>query len=245
MDRKANFRLMAVAVIIISIGTGSAWADLEDGLIAHWKLDGNANDSVGNNHGIVHGAILTEGISGQAYYFDGVGEWYGEGDSTFIEIDGNGTYDVYTISLWFKTSFSGPLFSDAHGALGGGSGTHGSPDIRVTNNGQVYIACEGNIGRIFSSEGYNDNQWHHVVGVVNSNTNMVRLYVDGSYAGETDGYNADPLNLDNGGDSNNRVEIGARTRKNTYFKGTIDDVRIYNRALSSEEIQQLYQDGLD
>jgi hypothetical protein len=61
MAKRTNLRLTVVAVIIVLIGTGSTWADLTDGLIAHWKLDGDAIDSAGTNHGTIHGAIPTTG----------------------------------------------------------------------------------------------------------------------------------------------------------------------------------------
>ena len=49
MGKKANIRLMAVSVMAVLIVTGFAWADLTDGLAAHWKLDDDATDSTGTN----------------------------------------------------------------------------------------------------------------------------------------------------------------------------------------------------
>ena len=57
--------------MIVLIGTAPAWADLTYGLIAHWKLDGDANDSAGTNHGTIHGAATTTGQIGDALSFDG------------------------------------------------------------------------------------------------------------------------------------------------------------------------------
>ena len=49
MAKKMNFRVMILlAVMLVVISTSSAWADLTDGLVAHWKLDSDANDSAGN-----------------------------------------------------------------------------------------------------------------------------------------------------------------------------------------------------
>ena len=60
---------MAVAVLVVLIGGGSAWADLTDGLVAHWKLDDAtgtiAEDSAGSNDGtLVNGPIWTAGQIG-------------------------------------------------------------------------------------------------------------------------------------------------------------------------------------
>ena len=51
MIKRANLGLMVVVVLVVLIGAGSAAADLTDGLVAHWKLDGDANDSAGSNDG--------------------------------------------------------------------------------------------------------------------------------------------------------------------------------------------------
>ena len=61
MTKQANFGLVAVAVVVVLVGAGSVRADLTDGLVAHWKLDGDAIDSAGGNNGTIHGAIPTTG----------------------------------------------------------------------------------------------------------------------------------------------------------------------------------------
>ncbi len=47
---------------------------VRDKLVSYWNFDGNAQDSTGENHGTINGATLTEGISGQAYKFDGISQ---------------------------------------------------------------------------------------------------------------------------------------------------------------------------
>jgi len=213
----------------------------QSGLISYWSFDDSGNpgdDDVGNNDGILMGdaSWISNGYSGGAISFDGVGD--------FMIIDGTGTYDDYSISVWFKTPdahTSDRLFSDAHNA---GAGTFGRPDIhfvegkvRVTGgyNGTAYPY-------ITSGNSYDDNTWHHVVLVVRSGVNELTLYVDGNFVGSNINY-AEPLNLNNGGDSDNRVEIGARSRKINYFNGTIDEVKIFSSALSAQEVSDLFNQG--
>ena len=59
---RAKVNLIITAILITLIATGSAWADLSDGLVAHWKLDGDAIDSAGTNHGTIYGATPTTGV---------------------------------------------------------------------------------------------------------------------------------------------------------------------------------------
>ena len=70
MSAKVNSRLMVVAVLVVLIEAGSAWADLTGGLVAHWKLDGDATNSAGSNHGIIHGANTITGQINDALDFD-------------------------------------------------------------------------------------------------------------------------------------------------------------------------------
>jgi len=83
----------------------------------------------------------------------------------------------------------------------------------------------------------NDGNWYHVVTVRNSN-GMTELYVNGLLDA------GDYLAVSDV-DSDGFLGIGVHsTLGDNYFNGLIDDVRIYDKALSAEEIQQLYQDGL-
>ncbi|MDY6971031.1 MAG: hypothetical protein SV775_01750, partial [Thermodesulfobacteriota bacterium] len=63
---------MLLSVLFVVISTNFAWAELSDGLVAHWKLDGDATDSAGSNHGTIHGATPTTGKIDGALEFDGV-----------------------------------------------------------------------------------------------------------------------------------------------------------------------------
>lgn len=108
MAKRTILRLMAVALMVVVIGTGSAWADLTDGLVAHWKLDGNANDSAGSNDGTIHGATPTTGQIDGALDFDGDDGVYIEGSA------GTGSdLNIYntnmTISAWVNIRTGGSI----------------------------------------------------------------------------------------------------------------------------------------
>jgi len=91
-------------------------------------------------------------------------------------------------------------------------------------------------GRADSTTLVNDNQYHHVAAVLDPTENVIRIYVDGVLEGTgTPGaFNAD---------SSGPLRIGNQ-ETTRYFDGIIDEVRIYNRALSSDEIKAIYLSGV-
>ncbi len=218
----------------------SILADKHPNLIVHYKFDKENNDITSDEttngyDGLVQGdSELVTGLFGNAYSFDGSGD--------FIIVDGSGSYTKYSVSLWFNTSQSDSssetLFSDAHTA---GSGSSGRPQIGVRDN-RAYITGGDSSGtKLYSALGMADGNWHHLTATTDTITDEIELYVDGRYYGSYDNNGfVFPLDLNNGLDSDNRVEIGARSRKSSYFEGLIDEVKIYSDILSSDEIAMLY-----
>ena len=222
----------------------ASMAYIDPGMAAYWKFNGDAEDYAGDNDGIVHwegtGVTFVDGLFGQAAKFKGDGEWHGADDSAFIEIDGSGIYNTYSISVWFKPDEEAGygFFSDAHGA---GSNTYGRPEMGMYDS-RVFITGSDVSGRLMSDlyTSYKDGEWHHAVGIGDAGSDEVKLYIDGEYIGLNDQGYVYSLNLNNGGDSDNRFEIGARSRKNHYYKGLLDDMRIYPCEISASKVRQLY-----
>ena len=99
---KARKTFFFVAVLVVLFGAASARADLTDGLVAHWKLDGDANDSAGSNDGtLVNGPIWTTGQIGDALDFDGVDDYVDVGDQDSLDFVAS---ESFSISTWFKLS---------------------------------------------------------------------------------------------------------------------------------------------
>jgi hypothetical protein len=94
---------------------------------------------------------------------------------------------------------------------------------------------EGSDGSII-----NDNKWHHIITVYKRNGNMTR-YIDGAiYGSAIDISSVSSLNLN----TSNHFTLGSTQGGSTQlFSGQIDDVRIYNYALTSEQIKQIYNGG--
>ena len=220
MAKRANLRLMAVAIMVVLIG-GSVYADLTDGLVAHWKLDGNANDSVGSNHGAIYGATPTTGQIDGALDFDGVNDYIYYGDILDNEIR-----DEFTIGVWIKLG-EGALQKSLNYILWKSDDRLG---IRVNSNDEVvFVHWYSGAGSGFTSTHIlEEGKWYYISYVFDGSEFIG--YINAEYTGATpdSGYSS-------GGSLFIASDNGSRC-----FKGTIDDVRIYNRAFSANEIRQLY-----
>jgi len=149
-----------------------------------------------------------------------------------------GTRD-WTVAAWVNTTASG-MVATKMGFVGGSN-----PDgwvLSVSGNGTVgAVLHKSSVGtvNIFAGDGatVNDGQWHHIAVVFNRAANMVR-YVDGSPTGTQSSLaflNGQSL------DNTNQLRIGARDQSGDeiFFNGLIDEVRVYPRALSTDEIAAL------
>ena len=205
-------------------------ADIEAGLLttekifqpeavtitAQYSEDGNTFDA---NKAISVFAICP---SGSALEFDGVNDYVDCG--TGPAITGTGPFSA---SAWVKTDAAKGQKIVGQRSETTGNGSYGAS---ILADGRVQMhTYNGGYGLLFqSSVTVNDGLWHHVT-VVRTNSTDGEIYVDGSLSG-TDSGPAKSLNYV-------PVSIGRGFTGPFYFDGTMDDVRIYDRALSAEEIQ--------
>lgn len=216
----------------VSSAGNSNTGDITNGLVAWWKLNGDTNNAAGSVNGTNSNATATTNQAGQsnmAYSFNGTNSSINSA-STF----GIGTTNA-TISLWVNnpTTTNHGLFVHI-GTTGAGAGIGigaGSTDtvgskIVMVYNGVRWIPTTTNLG----------TGWHHVVMVID-NTGVPTAYLDGISAGSYPGTN----NATPGGSITTIGSLTGSTAHN--FTGTIDDVRIYNRALPLSDILALYSAG--
>lgn len=225
---------------------------LESGLVGHWTFDGpdmisNVADVSGQgNHGTLEGQTSTTtaiGKLGQALEFDGSDDYINAGAPSDVNWgSGDGS-----VSAWVKTSAD---FSSVYGVVvinGAGQGgqkryvLHLSGAGGETNYPRFDIDDNSSLKKVVGDAAINDGEWHHLVGVRDSNS--LRLYVDGVAMTPTDITGSGDIDDTEGltfGATNN----GEGGRGNgQWFDGLIDEVRIYNRALSADEALQLYRLG--
>ena len=215
--------------------------------IAWWKLDeasgSIATDSAANGHtGTITGVTWTLGKMGGALSFNGASDYVfasdaQSGGTTGAGLD-MGTRD-WTVAAWVQTTNSGMVLSKM-GFVGGSN-----PDgwgLSVSGNGTVgAVLHKSGVAtvNIFSGDGatMNDGQWHHIAVVFDRAGSMSR-YVDGLQSGTR--YSLSSLSGQSI-DNSNQVQIGARDQAGDriYFRGAIDDARVYALALSAQEIAAL------
>ena len=206
-----------------------------NGLVGYWPFNGNANDESGNgNNGTVNGATLTadrNGNANSAYYFSGAG------CSTRIDasINTSSIQNSFTLAFWLMRSDNGcgsPRImefwsgSDSNGTLG--FAFHGNS----FQPGLDYFTSTTHINN--ASIGYNqinNNQWSHIV--LTCNSSSAKCYQDGVLI------NTFPSN-GNAILSGNAAFGRMNHPANDAFKGKLDDIAIYNRALTQQEITNLY-----
>jgi alpha-tubulin suppressor-like RCC1 family protein/Leucine-rich repeat (LRR) protein len=205
-----------------------------NGLIAYYPFTGNANDASGNGYnGTVTGAVLItdkEGNPNSAYSFDGVNSYI---DAVIATIPQNNA--PRTISGWFKTN--SPNFAENNYSTIFNYG-----NLSTTQRFALSIYSKGYLDFITASDfsnndlgvqnNYLNNTWYFFT--ITYDGTKVSLFVDGNYI---DGKNI-TLNT-----INKTFRIGKRITGDTYnecFKGSIDDIGIWNRVLTPDEITLLY-----
>jgi hypothetical protein len=197
----------------------------QEGLVAHYAFESNAEDSAGGHHGDVHGATWTQGITGLALRFDG---------DDHVEVADDAAFDLteaITVAAWVNLQ-ARP--DDWIGIV-----TKGDSTWRLSTffgEQRFHFAVNDRPGSYHTVDGVTPaglNEWHYVVGTFDGS--LIRLYVDGvedpaspaPYSGAiyTDDY---------------PVWIGANSEiSGRNLVGLIDEVMIYDRALSSTEILDL------
>ena len=231
---------ISIEVVLLPIST--------QGLVGYWPIIGNANDMSGySNDGIVMGAQLTDDRNGNpnsAYDFDGVDNFIEIGDPTILQIQGE-----LTLSAWVDyraiDSFSGII---AKGIMFNGSAAQGAYGIGVDKNTSKVcfeIKTELSDRRVCkSSLAISINTWYHIVATFTPGVGM-KVYINGQIDGE-EALNDTQINHYTTW-SNNDIRFGDNQRSQINpsnpgeLNGYIDEIIIFNRALSVQEIQILYQ----
>jgi Concanavalin A-like lectin/glucanases superfamily len=206
---------------------GTTGSDGGSGLVGYWKFDdenGNVavdSSGMGNTGTLTNGPLWTTGKVGGALSFDGVDDYVDASDAN-LPI-GNSSA---TLCAWIRTTQTGEIYY-----LGWGTRSAGNEIVLGMLDNHMTVESWGG-----SDEGntvVNDGNWHHVAGVWNGGSDVTE-YVDGveqtltSWLGSIDIISSRHLN------------IGRLINSSYYFNGAIDEVRVYNRALSAAEVSAIF-----
>ncbi|MCB9265003.1 MAG: T9SS type A sorting domain-containing protein [Lewinellaceae bacterium] len=199
-----------------------------EGLVACYPFEGNANDESGNNwHGIIFGnPLFLDGVRGKAIYLDGTNDYVRISDNFQLP-------DTFTITAWIKTENIGREWQTLFTKRGSNgysfwSGLHKDKSNYKSN---FWVTNQDNID---SNSNIFDNEWHHVcwVGFQNGQEMEIQVYID-----YLEGFPDNIGVISSISQHTGIVTIGAEVPlQNDNFEGYIDDLRIYDRALSEEEI---------
>ena len=211
-----------------------------NGLVGWWPFNGNANDESGNgNNGTVNGATLTSdrfGNANKAYTFDGVNDYidYPSGANSTLNVIGD-----FTISFWLKTDQGTSnrtiiSFGDQLNNNSGGITIGINDGITQQPYGRLGYATQGQWNS--SSTIMNDDLWHFIVITLNGNT--IKLFVD-TIPNSTN--LSQPAVLSWGG--NRRVGAGNYAQIG-FYEDLLDDIGVWNRALTQQEITDLYNGNI-
>jgi fibronectin type 3 domain-containing protein len=201
------------------------------GLIAYYPFNGNANDESSNaNHGTVNGPSLAAdkfGNPNSAYDFDGTND--------YISIPDNADQRIrppLSISCWINAD--GLLNKDI---LCKGDAAFRHYAMGINPGGELEFGSEGySQNYIVSATTIDANEWYHIIGIHDNYS--LKLYINGQLDSAIATTNSsDP-------DYNQVLQFGidASYVSEKYLDGTLDEVRIYDKALTTQEIQALYND---
>ncbi len=244
MVKKILFISLALLGLLFSTMTKECFADASGqeitavapdpaGLVAHYEFEGDAADTSAFQPSadgtLVGNPTFAPGVFGQAIDLDGDGDYVDCGNESFFDIN-----DQLTVTSWIKVS----EFDKKYQAIIA-KGDNSWRLARAGDSNNIEFACNGTAATrwtgkgeipwaVFGTTDVNDGKWHHIAGVFDGT--RLQLYIDGVL----EAAKAAAKSIDV---SNYNVCIGANAQvPGREWNGLIDDVRIYNYALSQAEI---------
>ena len=222
------------------------------GLVSWWPGDGDASDITGGNSGTLqNGATFAPGMVGQAFSFDGLDD--------YVEVPHDASLDIgtgFTFDAWIKADNLQPgenlwaIVDKAHRGPGIGWVCHGVsenlclppdcvsglPGNRATVSGEIFcsVGSGGTFTLVGTQTSVKDGQFHHFALVWTGAE--LQMYMDGVLKETTPltgpvTNNTDPLRL------------GQNVFQGRPFRGLVDEAEFFNRALTTSEIDAIYNAG--
>ncbi|MDA3867097.1 MAG: T9SS type A sorting domain-containing protein [Salinivirgaceae bacterium] len=234
-------KLTLFFVAFMCIGfTINAQIDLQEGLVAHYPFNSNANDESGNgDHGFVNGATLVPDR------FDNVNSAFNfDGYNDYIECGGDAIFDgSVSVSLWVY--FDEVNFSEVKRIMGKGLASDIDVpgwSINLLESNKInffWEDYEDTNNSISSSVELEALEYYHLVLTIDPVSSEYKIYINNNLEATGTMTNPPMPNNDN-------LLIGARIVEagmERYMDGSIDDIRIYDRTVNEQEVQALYGEG--
>jgi hypothetical protein len=242
INMNSTIKFLTISAIVF-VFTSNAFSQIpSSGLVGYWPFNGNANDESGNgNNGTLNGASLTTdrfGNTNSAYSFDGVNDYI---STNLLGITGQNSR---TIGFWFNSNNNNSGIKTMLGY-----GEHSSAIPQGSRFDCTLETGKPSIDIAYSFASYTipniQNNWKYYTVTYNMidgvNVQAIKLYIDGVL--QSSPYLESNSVIINTGNLNS-VFFGApyTTPSGNSFNGKLDDIGIWNRALTPAEITQLYTD---
>lgn len=212
-------------------------------MVAYWNLDEGSNTIAYDTSGNGNNASWLGSTTAGTYYTGGkVGNFSGNfnGTNNYLSLTPSfvGTLTSFTVSSWVYVPSLNGANSAQYGIyydLNGGIGIY--PAGRIYGNGKIELAAKMSGGTSVLDTPVNKisaGVWTQIVETFNASTNIASIYANGSVVG-TSTFAGTLV-----GTAGAVVQFGHDSSASVYLLGQLDDVRIYNRALSAAEVMALY-----
>ncbi len=232
-------RFLPIAFIFFLSGiqwsNAQTTADINRGLIAWFPFNTDARDTTGPNDGTVYKARLETGRCGQgAYYFNGGDSYIDCGNDRSLNV----RFPGLTVAVWIRPMETSELQLGSIVTKWAFDPMRDQFGMWINKSYKIIFAVSNRSKRedgTFSKTALKPREWHHVVGTWRPN-GEIRIYIDGKLdnTGRQTGRGINTT-------SNVSLKIGRqKVRRDRPYKGYVEEVRIYGRALHPEEIKTLY-----
>ena len=230
MFNKISITTMLIMVVIATVFVYASVSEaaqgiVEKGLVSYWSFNegtvkgDTVSDVFGNNDGTLMGnaQIAADGRYGKAVELDGAGSYVEVPDDESLQL-----WETYTLEAWiYQRVIQSSRFIDRCTA-----GTADGPHFD-NHPGTKLRSCAG--GCVTSDADFTLDEWYHIV--MTFDEGAVKFYLNGSPAGE--GEVPSPLS-----GNNLSFKLGADSNAQNLLDGFIDEARIYNRAITEDEVNQ-------
>ncbi|MBI4452708.1 hypothetical protein HY637_04720, partial [Candidatus Woesearchaeota archaeon] len=219
--------ILILLLCIFSVFAASAFAQSSNLIAAYSFNEGSGTtlgDSSGNGlNGAVSGATWTAGKYGNGLNFDGTNDWVTVNDAASLDLTSSMTLEAWVYPTAINSDWRTVMLKEMSGGL--------AYSLYATDGANRPPAVYARIGYDRSAVGTSVlplNAWTHLTGTYSSGA--LRLYVNGNLVRTTSVSGSMAT-------SSNPLRIGGNSVWGEWFKGKIDEIRIYNRVLSQAEIQ--------
>jgi concanavalin A-like lectin/glucanase superfamily protein len=238
--------LVTGMVVTLTPALGQTCTPPPPGMVSWWRADGNALDAVGNNDGTpVGNPTYAAGRVGQAFSLDG--------DDDYVDVGRGFNLDTMTVEAWIyvdpatntgdrrvfgKDNFLiGPSWNRKLFVLK--SNTEAAPTTCQTLNVPVFGVVWGTTEDAACAVEQLTRGWHHLAGVRDTSAGRLEIWVNGELAGNTTPTVIGRI------DSDVNAVIGtvSSTTLSEHFFGLIDELTVFSRALTAEEIRAIASAG--